>query len=383
MTAFEFATATRIVFGAGKASALVDWVREVGAKRVLVVSGRSERNPELWDALGEHARITRFAVGGEPTVELAREGTQLCHESHAQAVIALGGGSAIDAGKAIAALASNDGDVLDYLEVVGHGRALAKASLPFAAAPTTAGTGAEVTRNAVLGSPAHGVKASLRSPRMLPALAVVDPELLVGAPKDVVRASGLDALSQLIEPFVSVRAQPMSDALAREGLLRSCRSLQRAVIEEAQAQEREDLALASLFGGLCLANAGLGAVHGFAAPAGGMYHAPHGAVCAALLPHVMAVNLRAVEKRAPQLRDRYDELARILCCDAQARAEDGVRWVESLCRLLEVPGLAKYGMTRADLPTLVEKAERASSMRGNTLTLTREELSEIAERALA
>ncbi|HEX5656252.1 MAG TPA: iron-containing alcohol dehydrogenase, partial [Polyangiales bacterium] len=165
---FEFATATRIVFGAGKASTLVDWVRPF--KRVLIVCGKSERNPELWEAIGEHARITRFVVGGEPTIETAREGAQLCREAHAQAVIALGGGSAIDAGKAIAALATNEGDVLDYLEVVGRGKALTQASLPFAAVPTTAGTGAEVTRNAVLGSPQHGVKASLRSPSMLPAL---------------------------------------------------------------------------------------------------------------------------------------------------------------------------------------------------------------------
>jgi alcohol dehydrogenase class IV len=314
---------------------------------------------------------------------LVREGVQLCRESHAQAVIALGGGSAIDAGKAIAALATNEGDVLDYLEVVGRGQALQEASLPFAAAPTTAGTGAEVTRNAVLGSPEAGVKASLRSPLMLPALAVVDPELLAGAPPDVLRASGLDALSQLVEPFVSVRAQPMTDALAREGLMRSRRSLQRAVMSDAGEQEREDLALASLFGGLCLANSGLGAVHGFAAPAGGMYHAPHGAVCAALLPHVMAINLRAVAQRAPGLRSRYDELAKILCADTTAVAEDGVRWVEALCRVLRVPGLGSYGMTSADLPMLVDKAERASSMRGNTLLLTREELSEIAERALS
>jgi alcohol dehydrogenase class IV len=380
MTSFEFATATRIEFGAGKASVLVDWARAF--KRVLVVSGKGERNPELWEALGEHARITRFVVTGEPTVELAREGAELCRESHAQAVIALGGGSAIDAGKAIAALATNEGDVLDYLEVVGRGQSLAKASLPFAAAPTTAGTGAEVTRNAVLGSHAHGVKASLRSPHMLPQLAVVDPELLVGAPRDVVRASGLDALSQLIEPFVSSRAQPMTDALAREGLLRSRRSLQRAVLSEAGEREREDLALASLFGGLCLANSGLGAVHGFAAPAGGMFQAPHGAVCAALLPHVMAINLRAVERRAPALRARFDELATLLCADATARAEDGVRWLDALCRSLQVPGLSAYGMTHAELATLVEKAERASSMRGNPLVLTREELREIAERAL-
>jgi alcohol dehydrogenase class IV len=385
MTAFEFATATRVVFGAGKAATLPDWVQERGAERVLLVSGRDgSRAAAVSDALAQHGvQLTRFAVAGEPTVAMVREGTAVCKGARAQAVIALGGGSAIDAGKAIAALAENEGDPLDYLEVVGRGQALRRASLPFAALPTTAGTGAEVTRNAVLGAPEHGVKASLRSPLMLPQLALVDPDLLQGAPAEVLRASGLDALSQLIEPYVSVRAQPMSDALAREGLLRSRRSLERAVLDGAGPQEREDLALASLFGGLCLANAGLGAVHGFAAPAGGMYQAPHGAVCAALLPHVMAINLRAIDAREPALRSRYNDIARILTGHASARAEDGVQWVETLCRALAVPGLSAYGMTRADLTTLVDKAERASSMRGNSLVLTRTELAEIAERALS
>ena len=385
-TTFELATATRIVFGAGKAALLTEWLAERGLARVLLVTGSDAGRAAPIAQRLDRAGVTyeRFAVSGEPTVALAREGTAACVRSGASAVVAVGGGSVIDAGKAIAALAANGGDPLDYLEVVGRGQPLTRAPLPFAALPTTAGTGAEVTRNAVLGSPEHGVKASLRSPLMLPALAVVDPDFLVDAPPRVLRASGLDALSQLVEPFVSIKANSISDALAREGLTRSRRSLQRAVLEGADAAAREDLALASLMGGLCLANAGLGAVHGFAAPAGGMFHAPHGAVCAALLPHVMEVNLRALSSRVPEgpLLDRYRELACILTGEASAAARDGVRWVESLCRALDVPGLAAYGMTRDDVPALVEKAARASSMKGNSITLTTDELTEIAERAL-
>lgn len=387
MSSFEFATSSRIVFGAGKWAVVLDWLRELDVQRVLIVTGRSlERAQPLLAALDERAIAhERFLVTREPSVELAREGSARCVQGAFRAVVALGGGSAIDAGKAIAALATNGGEPLDFLEVVGRGQPLRHAPLPFAAIPTTAGTGAEVTRNAVLSSAEHGVKASLRSAAMLPSLAIVDPELLLGADPAVLRASGLDALSQLIEPFVSCKANPLCDALAREGLLRSRRSLRAAVLHGSDAQQREDLALASLLGGLCLANAGLGAVHGFAAPAGGMFHAPHGAVCAALLPHVLDVNLRALQTRAAHdpLLDKYRELAAILTGDAAARAEDAVTWLRDLCRDLSVPGLGAYGMNERDLPVLVERAARASSMRGNSLPLTEQELLEIAKRALS
>ncbi|HKP55594.1 MAG TPA: iron-containing alcohol dehydrogenase, partial [Polyangiales bacterium] len=301
-----------------------------------------------------------------------------------QAVVALGGGSVIDAGKALAALGANGGDPLDYLEVIGRGRSLERPSLPFIAVPTTAGTGAEVTRNAVLGSERERVKASLRSPHMLPRLALIDPELLRGAPAEVLRSSGLDALSQLIEPFVSMRRNPLSDALARDGIQRSARSLRRAVQGADEPAVREDLALASLYGGLCLANAGLGAVHGFAAPAGGMFHAPHGAVCAALLPHAAAINLRALRERAPAdpLLDRFRELAVLLSGDANARADDAIGWLRALCEELAVPGLGAYGMQASDVPVLVANAKVASSMKANPIALTDAELTELAERSL-
>ncbi|WP_375766823.1 iron-containing alcohol dehydrogenase [Archangium gephyra] len=385
LTGFEFATATHIVFGAGRLAELPEAVKSLGGHKVLLVTGRDPtRAGPLREGLGRMGLSSvTFAVEGEPTVERVREGTATALAGQCDAVVAFGGGSALDAGKAIAALAANGGDPLDYLEVVGRGQALTRPSLPLVAIPTTAGTGSEVTRNAVLGVKDAQVKASLRSPLMLPRLALVDPELLAGAPPAVLASSGLDALSQLLEPFLSARANPLTDALAREGMVRSARSLRRAVLEGTDAAVREDLALASLFGGLCLANAGLGAVHGFAAPVGGMFEAPHGAVCAALLPATLEVNLRALRARAPShpALPRFQEVAVLLTGRADATAEDGISWVRELCQALGVPGLGRHGLTEADVPRLVSRAKAASSMKANPLPLTDEELTEIALRS--
>ncbi|MEO5770312.1 MAG: iron-containing alcohol dehydrogenase [Polyangia bacterium] len=387
---FELATAGRILVGGGVRDQVADAVISYGGRSVLLITGRSsDRAAPLAAALGARGVTTHlFAVSGEPTVEVARAGVQVCQSVRADVVVALGGGSALDVGKAVAALVTNDGDPLDYLEVVGRGRVLAAAPLPFVAIPTTAGTGSEVTRNAVLSVPEARVKASLRSPLMLPRLAVIDPDLLSGVPASVIASSGVDALSQVIEPFLSIRSNPITDALARDGIQRSARSLRRAylgaLVDDADA--RSDLALASLCSGFCLANAGLGAVHGFAAPAGGMFGAPHGAVCAALLPHVLEVNLRALRERAPEhpALARMDELAALLtgANRQDVTAADGIAFVTDLCQALHIPGLGRHGMTRGDIPALVEKAKVASSMKGNPLPLTDAELTEIADRAL-
>jgi len=285
---FEFATAARIVFGAGSVREVAPAAKSMG-RRALLVTGVSA---ELLGKTGLEGAT--LAVEGEPTLELVRRGVALALAERCDLVIGLGGGSAIDAGKAVAALLSNGGDPLDYLEVVGEGRGLHAPSAPFIAVPTTAGTGAEVTRNAVLASPEHRVKASLRSPWMLPRLAVVDPELTFDLPPAITASTGLDALTQLIEPYVSVRANPMTDMFCLEGMGRAARSLGRAYADGHDAAARTDMSLASLLGGLALANAGLGVVHGFAAPIGGAFEAPHGAVCAALLPHGMDANIRAL-----------------------------------------------------------------------------------------
>ena len=299
-------------------------------------------------------------------------------------MIGFGGGSAIDAAKAIAALLTNGGELLDYLEVIGRAQPLARPSAPCIAIPTTAGTGSEVTRNAVLASPAHQVKVSLRSPHMLPRVALVDPELTFDLPPAVTAATGLDALTQLIEPFVSSRANPLTDAYCIDGIRRAARSLRRAVENGRDATAREDLALASLFGGLALANAGLGAVHGFAAPIGGTFSAPHGAVCAALLPHVIDANRRALRERAPThpALSRYDEIARLITSRSDASATDLVRWTQRLTTDLEIPSLASYGITREHVPALIGAAANASSMKANPIALTPPELTAILEAAL-
>jgi len=377
---FEFATATRIVFGEGTAATLPELARSFGARPLVVTGASTARAAWLVEALSGET----FAVPGEPTVELVREGAKLANQAGCDVVISLGGGSAIDAGKAIAAIATNGGEPLDFLEVVGKGRALTAAPLPFIAVPTTAGTGSEVTRNAVLGSPEHGVKASLRSPLMLPRVALVDPELTYDLPKAVTAATGLDALTQLIEPYVSSRANPLADAVCVEGMRRAAGALRRVWHDGGDKGARRDMALASLFGGLALANAGLGVVHGFAAPLGGSWKAPHGDLCAALLPHGMAANIAALRERAPQhpSLERYATIARLLTGRTDAAAEDGIEWVRELCADLGVPPLRTWGIAEADLPGVVQKAAAASSMQANPLPLKYDELLAVVSAAL-
>jgi alcohol dehydrogenase class IV len=390
---FEFATATRIIFGPGTLQEVPPIVAGIG-RQALVVTGRStDRVKPLIEALiteGDGLSVTTFSVTGEPTTDLVQEGAQFARELVCDVVIGFGGGSALDAGKAIAALLTNHGQPLDYLEVIGRGQPIIQPPAPYIAIPTTAGTGAEVTRNAVLLSPEHRVKVSLRSPLMLPHLAVVDPELTYGLPPEVAASTGLDALTQVIEPFVSNKANPLTDGLCREGMHRAARSLRRvyeSALEKGLDDDptaREDMALASLLGGLALANGKLGAVHGFAGPLGGMFHGPHGAICARLLPPVMAVNIRVLQERLPdsQALCRYDEVAQILTGDPSAIANDGVAWVRELCNALQVPPLANWGLAQTDFPVLMEKSAISSSMQGNPIKLTPDEMEEILTRAL-
>jgi alcohol dehydrogenase class IV len=289
----------------------------------------------------------------------------------------------IDVGKAIAALLTNAGDLCEYLEVIGLGKDLNNVSAPFIAIPTTAGTGAEVTRNAVIVSLSHHVKVSMRSPVMLPRLAVVDPELTYSLPRSITASTGLDALTQLMEAFVTHRANPLTDGFCREGLVRATRAL-RTAYEKGDPQSRADMSLASLLSGLALANAGLGAVHGLAGPLGGMFPAPHGIVCARLLPIVIERNILALSSRcadSPAL-ERYAEIARICTGHAAAQADDGMTWLQELCSFLAVPGLASFGMREQDIPAIVQQTQMASSMKANPIPLTDAELSSILKRAL-
>lgn len=382
---FEFATAGRIVFGAGASAELPALVAGLGRRALIVTGGQPARQAALTRAIeAAVATVEVFPVASEPTVDLAERGAERARALACDVVVAIGGGSAIDGGKAIAALAANPAPALEYLEVVGRGRPLPQPSLPFIAVPTTAGTGAEVTRNAVLSVPSARVKVSLRSTSMLPRIALVDPCLALDLPVPTTAATGMDALTQLIEPFLSCRANPFVDALCRDGITRVARALPVAVREPRDLAARSDLALGALYSGMALANAALGAVHGFAAPIGGQFPAPHGAVCAALLPHVLRANLTVLRSRAPghAALAKCDELGALLTGRTEAGASDAVAFCQKLALDLGVPGLAHWGVTAADFDELATKAAAASSMKANPLPLTHDELVGILAAAL-
>jgi len=381
---FEFATASRIIFGSGTIDEVASISAELG-KRACIVTGRTtERAEPLLDQLNDRGvECVVFNVPNEPTTILAREAAEFARRNQCGLVLSIGGGSVLDTGKVVAAMLTNRGELQDYIEVVGAGKTLARDCAPHIAIPTTAGTGAEVTRNAVLGVPEHKVKVSMRSALMLPSLAVVDPELTCSMPASVTASTGLDALTQLIEVYVSNKANPLTDGICRQGLIRAGRSLRRAFEDGADRPAREDMALASLFGGLGLANAKLGAVHGFAGPLGGMFSAPHGVICARLLPFVMEANVRALLSREPSSPAlvRYAEAAQLLTGQSTARPSDGVEWIQELCAALKVPALSEFGLTQEDFPTAVAKSQKSSSMKGNPIKLTDDELLEILSQA--
>jgi len=379
---FEFATAGRIMAGAGRAAELPEVLAGLGS-RVLVCTGADPaRHGGLLAGLGLPATV--FPVAAEPTVELARAGVAAAREHGADVVAAIGGGSVIDLGKAVAMLLGNGGDPLDYLEVVGSGRKITQPAAPLLAVPTTAGTGAEVTANAVLASPAHRIKASLRSKLMIPRVALVDPQLTASCPPPVTAASGLDALTQCLEPFVCTQASPLTDGLAREGLRRAAAGLRAAYADGGDLAARTDMAMCSLLGGIALANAKLGAVHGLAGVIGGTADVPHGMACAALLAPVIEANVRALRSGPaghPAL-DRYAEAAQLLTGRPAATIEDGLAWIRETVTLLAAPGLATFGVRPDQAGEIAAKAAGSSSMQGNPVALSDSDLRAIVLQAL-
>lgn len=369
---FGFATAGRIVFGRGTASQAPKLVTRLGT-RILLVHGRSAaRAAWLVEALREAGgQVATVACPGEPTVAMVREGVAVARAAGVEVVVSLGGGAAIDLGKAIAALVPADGDVLDHLEVIGRGLPLTASPLPFVATPTTAGTGAEVTKNAVVGSPEHGRKASLRDDRMLPDIALVDPALTDGLPKSVTLASGLDALTQVIEPYLSARANPLTDALCRDAIPRALPALRRLMRGE-DAAARDEMAWVSLCGGLALANSGLGAVHGLAGVLGGATGAAHGAICGALLPHALSA-LRA--SAAPAVTQaRLDEIEGWLASALERPKDRAFEALAAWSRENGLPTIAGLGVSPGDYPRLAEMARASSSMKASPVAFTASEL---------
>jgi alcohol dehydrogenase class IV len=380
---FVFRTAGRVQFGRGARRGIAEAAGRFGRRVLLVTGGRSLSSRGELDPLHEQLaaaglEAASFTVTGEPDVVTADRGAAVAIAFDARVVIAVGGGSVLDAGKAIAALATSGGSAIDYLEDLpkGGGRTLDAAPLPVVAVPTTAGTGSEVTRNAVLRVPEWSIKRSMRDDRMIPAVAIVDPELAAGAPADVAVPAALDALTHLIEAYVSRGAQPATDLLALDGARRAVRALHTMSANGAPGGSKDawdDLALASLWGGIALANAGLGAVHGLAAPLGGRRAVPHGAACAALLSPTIRANVAALRARAPgaPALGRYADLASALTGKADpehlAAAVDGLR-----TRLGAKP-LAAYGARRDDVSPVIAAA-RGGSMKHNPIVLSDAEL---------
>jgi alcohol dehydrogenase class IV len=370
---FEFATG-RLVFGAGRSAELAGLVAALGSRALVCTGSHPDRHAALLESLTVPHAV--WTVNTEPTVESARAAVAAGREHGVDVVVGIGGGSALDLGKVASVLLTNGGDPLDYLEVVGRGRPLARPALPYVAVPTTAGTGAEATANAVLRSAEHGLKASLRSAHMLPTVALVDPGLTLDCPPAVTASAGLDALTQCLEPFVSVRANPVTDGLAREGLRRCGRSLRRAYLDGSDVGARTDMAICAVLGGMALANAKLGAIHGFAGAIGGMAEVPHGMACAALLVPVVEANVRALRSRDPDspALARYAEAARLLLDDPAATLGDGLEWLRETVARLGVPRLAERGLRPDDADAVVSRAAQASSTQGNPIQLTVDEL---------
>ena len=381
---FQFATATRIIFENDSFKNVPDLAAELG-DNVFIVSGkRTILANRLFEWLKEkNIQSEIFSVNSEPTTRDIEFGTELARNNNCKVVVGIGGGSVIDASKAIAALATNKGELTDYLEIIGKGKKLEEPPLPHIAIPTTAGTGAEVTKNSVIKSVEGKVKVSLRSDLMFPTVAVIDPVLTLTMPPEITAATGIDALTHLLETFVSCQSNPFIDMLCREGMKRISTSLKNAFSDGDDLVARENMAMASMLGGMALANVKLGAVHGFAGPMGGMFPIPHGAVCACLLPAVMEINIKALkEKKLERQLLKFDEVARILTQNYNATAEDGVMWVKEMVKKLKIPSLSNFYLTANSFPELIKKAKKSSSMMGNPVVLDNEQLNEILNKSL-
>jgi alcohol dehydrogenase class IV len=381
---FEFCTSGRILFGCGVFHKTGAAAAALGREYLVVAGGASVRASGALDRLLAQLKAEGLGaavfqgVTGEPAPEMV-EAAVCAAPQHCDGVIALGGGSVIDTAKAAAALLTNGGALVDYLEGVGTGKKLTADPLPVIAIPTTAGTGSEATKNAVISSEVQRFKKSIRHEKMIPAAAIVDPELTLTLPPDQTAYSGMDALTQLIEAYVTKKANPMTDALCLKGIRMAAASLKRAYDDGQDLQAREGMALAALFSGICLANAGLGAAHGIAAALGCFYGVPHGKACAVLLPHVMAENQSAALGRFSDIgcaltgRDWGDE-------GLNGRAAiDGVRALNANLGIPET--LKDVPFHFADLPALAE-ASQGNSLRGNPKVFSQDELIRLIRRVL-
>ncbi len=378
---FSFISPQEIHFGRGQSQKTAALAATFGTSVLLVHGSSVARAQWLIDACRSAGLTTEMiSCANEPSLPDIQRALRQLNGVSPDIVIGLGGGSVLDFAKALAALIPCNGDPMTYLEVVGDGCPLDHPPLPMIALPTTAGTGAEVTKNAVILVPDQGIKVSLRDPRMVPNIAIVDASLMQGAPKQVALAAGLDAVTQVIEPYLSIKANPMTDALCHAAISKGLSAL-RDLVENDTPEAWDSLAWVSTCGGLALANAGLGAVHGFAGVIGGETNAPHGAICGALLPAVLESHLRKAEEHTEVSARLHWVLHQVDTYFAQGEKGVGIAALRSWSRKMGLPGLEGLGLSLADSSKVAEAASKASSMTGNPFVLSQRELLEILHSA--
>ncbi|HHU63050.1 MAG TPA: iron-containing alcohol dehydrogenase [Clostridiales bacterium] len=382
---FQFLSAGKIVFGIDSIKEMGTLARQYGTNFLVISGSRTLRKSVVLDSICE--KLTENKVkyyiheiaAREPQLEDVDTVVQLALEHQCDGIISIGGGSAIDIGKAVSGLVTNGGRIIDYLEGVGTGKTIQKDTLPFIAVPTTAGTGSEVTKNAVICSSKEGFKKSIRSEKLIPDVALIDPRLSVSLPPKQTAYSGLDALTQLIEGYVTKKANPITDALAVYGLKKASRSLERAYKDGEDIKAREDMALASLMSGLVLANAGLGAVHGIAASLGANCGIGHGLACAVLLPSV-------IEYNSKKLPDKYAHIGCLIAGAYTMKEQQAVQyllnWLNDLYITLNIPRrLSDLGVTKEKIEVIAQ-GSKGSSMSGNPVDMTEEDVKAILNELL-
>lgn len=379
---FDFISPTRIIFGNGSFQNCGKLAREFGDNALVITGSRKDSIDGLRTSLkSEGINWTEYSVKSEPNVDIILDGIRIANNANCDHLICLGGGSVMDAGKAIAAMMTNPGDLIDYLEVVGKGKSVDNQGLPLINVPTTAGTGSEVTKNAVIAVPDRKVKVSMRGRGMVARIALIDPELTFNLPSEITASTGMDALTQVIEAYMSNSANPISDAYALEGIRLGAQSILKAYQNGGDERARENMALTALFSGLALSQAGLGAVHGFAGVIGGMTHAPHGAICACLLPAVLSANFKEISKKGNDndLLIRFTRFSQIVTGNFVASPQSAIRWIRDLIRKLKIKGLSHLGVMKDDFKNFVPKAIVSSSMKKNPVNLDEDALLSILE----
>jgi alcohol dehydrogenase class IV len=385
---FDFFSVPHIAFGVGKLSVLPALAKALGDVILLVFNGGDGPRERVVAALKPAGvKLIAHRQKGEPTVADVDAALAAARDAKCTGVIGTGGGSAMDCAKAVAGLLANGGSALDYMEVIGRGQKIARPAIPWIAIPATAGTGAEVTRNAVIGEPSKKFKASLRSELLLPRAAIIDPEIQLDLPPNPTAWSGMDALCQCIESYTSTGANPLTDALALHGVGLAAANLRRAFEHGRDIAARSAMATAALISGITLTNAGLGAVHGFAAPLGANFDVPHGAVCAALLPHVISANIMAAGAGDNDgAIDRYADVGRAMTgkwfLDQDQALSAAIGGTQTLAKDLQIPPLKKFGLTLAAVPEMISLAKKASSMKFNPVVLSDVTLADVLARAI-